>query len=581
FGERFGMPFPQARYDQVFVPGLGGAMENYGCVTWGDSLLFRNDPTYSEREVRASTLLHEMAHMWFGDIVTMRWWDDLWLNEAFAEWAANWACSAATEFTDKWASFLALSKVAGYRADRAPSTHPIRRDVADVAEAAAGFDAITYCKGASTLKQLVAYVGEDVFLAGLRSYFVRYAWGNATLDDLIAEIEGASGCDLRDWVLGWLETAGTDELSLRQGPEGYELLVQPPEGTTARPHRLDVGVYDGTDAGDLELREQVPVTVLGGSAAVPTDGPAATLLLVNDNDLTFAGVRPDKDNLVALVESAGRLPKAISRTVAVQTVWDGLTLATVTAADFVRCADAVLRREADDSVVEPFLMLAVQAAMFWAPDTEQSGLLETVADTALAVAERDASRGPIAVRALSRTATTAEQLAEMHRLAGDDVDLCWRVLTRGASLGRLDRDAVDSLTARDPDPDAAARVVLVEAAQPDAAAKAAAWAAVLDGRGVPMGMLGEFQAAFWQPGQAEVLAPYVERYAAAMEELSKVGMLAALGRTAVLFPLIGIDETGLAQLLAAARQDGISAIVRSTVQERADQLRRMLAARST
>src|SRR4029079_9977833 len=180
-----------------------GAMENYGCVTWSDAAIYRSSPTHGQREGRASILLHEMAHMWFGDIVTMRWWDDLWLNEAFAEWAANWATAADTEFTDKWAGFLTGAKLAGYRADRAPSTHPLRQEVRDVAQAAAGFDDITYWKGASVLKQLVAYVGEDAFVAGLRSYFAKHAWGNASLDDLVAELADACGRDLGRWVTGW------------------------------------------------------------------------------------------------------------------------------------------------------------------------------------------------------------------------------------------------------------------------------------------------------------------------------------------------------------------------------------------
>ena len=214
YGEQFAMAFPEPRYDQVFVPEFGGAMENYGCITWSDVFIFRDPPSYADREERALVLLHEMAHMWFGDMVTMRWWDDLWLNESFAEWACAWSAVRCTEFTDMWAQMLATEKQDAYAADAAPTTHPIRQELVDVATAAASFDAITYPKGAAVLKQLVAFVGEDSFLEGLRSYFAKYAWGNTTLDDLIAEIETASGRDLADWVEGWLETAGTDRLTL-------------------------------------------------------------------------------------------------------------------------------------------------------------------------------------------------------------------------------------------------------------------------------------------------------------------------------------------------------------------------------
>ncbi len=256
YGQRFDLPFPQRKYDQVFVPDMGGAMENWGCITWSDAFIYRSEPSYLERETRASVLLHEMAHMWFGDIVTMRWWDDLWLNEAFASWACAWAATAATPFTDTWASFLASRKLAGYGADMAPSTHPIRQPVRNVAEAAAAFDAITYPKGASVLKQLAAYVGEDAFVSGLRSYFSRHAWANAVLEDLITAIEQASGRDLAEWTRGWLDAAGTDRLVLEStGPNVVSIRATGPNGAQPRPHRLDVGVYDRED--DTLVRRQL------------------------------------------------------------------------------------------------------------------------------------------------------------------------------------------------------------------------------------------------------------------------------------------------------------------------------------
>ncbi|HEX6869492.1 MAG TPA: aminopeptidase N, partial [Micromonosporaceae bacterium] len=247
FGDRFGLAFPQRKYDQVFLPDMGGAMENYGCVTWSDSDIFRSVPTHVEREYRAMTLLHEMAHMWFGDMVTMRWWDDLWLNEAFAEWACYWAAEAATRFTDAWSGFLAADKIWGYSADMAPTTHPIRQPVNDVAAAAASFDGITYPKGASALKQLFAFVGEDVAVAGLRSYFAKYLWGNTRLSDLMRELELASGRDLTDWTTGWLDTAGTDRLSLAWSGGTATVHAEGPGGIPPRPHRLNVGCYDWSE----------------------------------------------------------------------------------------------------------------------------------------------------------------------------------------------------------------------------------------------------------------------------------------------------------------------------------------------
>jgi aminopeptidase N len=287
YGDRFAFPFPQHKYDQVFVPDMGGAMENYGCVTWSDVFVYRSTPTYTDRERRAVVLLHEMAHMWFGDIVTMRWWEDLWLNEAFAEWACHWAAEAATQFDDAWSSFLAGRKLAGYAADMAPTTHPIRQPVDDVAAAVASFDGITYPKGASVLKQLFAFVGESACVAGLRSYFAKYAWGNTTLADLMRELELASGRDLAGWTEGWLDTAGTDRLSLDTSSDGRTVLrATGPNGVMARPHRLDIGVYDwSTDGVSLVRRQLIALETARDATDVP-DVTNAALVLVNDDDLT-------------------------------------------------------------------------------------------------------------------------------------------------------------------------------------------------------------------------------------------------------------------------------------------------------
>ena len=290
FGEQFAMPFPQPRYYGALAPEMGGAMENYGCVTWSATFIYRDPPSYSERERRALVLLHEMAHMWFGDMVTMRWWDDLWLNESFAEWACGWAAVGCTEFTDMWARMLATEKQDAYAADAGPTTHPIRQELPDVATAEASFDDITYPKGAAVLKQLVAYVGEAAFVAGLRSYFRRHAWGNTTLDDLVAEVAEASGRDLTAWVEGWLETSGTDRLTLELEDGGLTLVAAPPEGRGPLPHRLLIGAY--ADRGDeLALVESLSVEVTGERTRVEP-GVEADLWLVNDDDLTFAVVHP-------------------------------------------------------------------------------------------------------------------------------------------------------------------------------------------------------------------------------------------------------------------------------------------------
>ena len=439
FGDRFGLPFPQRKYDQVFLPDMGGAMENYGCVTWSDAFIYRSAPTYNEREQRAAVLLHEMAHMWFGDMVTMVWWDDLWLNEAFAEWACYWAAEGATQFTDAWATFLAGEKLWGYSADMAPTTHPIRMPVDDVAAAMANFDGITYPKGASALKQLFAFVGEEACVAGLRAYFAKHAWGNTRLADLMSELEVASGRDLSAWTQGWLDTAGTDRLTLEVGPSGGAVLrASGPDGAPPRPHRLNIGVYDrATDGAALVRRQLIPVETAGTDTAVP-DIASAALLLVNDEDLSFAAVRPDESSRAAMVDSVAHLPAAISRAVAVTTAWDMLVWSDLAASEFVRCAAAVLPVEPVDGLIEPFLNLAVEAADSWSSDAVRDRLLEQVADVCLALADNP-TRRQVALRALAQTAVTDAQLTQLRELAGDDVDLRWRMLTHLAERDAADR----------------------------------------------------------------------------------------------------------------------------------------------
>jgi len=572
FGERFGLPFPQRRYDQVFLPDLGGAMENWGCVAWSDAFLTRGQPSHGERELRAVVLLHEMAHMWFGDLVTMRWWDDLWLNEAFAEWACHWAAEAATEHTDVWASFLANGKLRGYAADRAPSSHPIRQPAPDVATAAAGFDAITYSKGASVLKQLVAWVGEDAFVEALRSYFRKHAWGNASLDDLMAEVAAASGRDTAAWTRGWLGTAGTDVLALEDGV----LTATGPDGAAPRPHRLDVGAYV-RDGDGLALREVLAVETEGPATRLP-EIAAADLLLLNDGDLAFAVVRPDAASRDVLLARAPALPTAVGRTVAVTTAWQLVVLGELPAAAFVDCVDRVLATEPAGALVEPFLQLAVTAAGLWSPDADRDALLAAVADTCVTLAE-EPGRRRAAVRALARTATAGEQLAALDRLAGDDVDLRWARLRRRAALGLPVDDEVAALLGDDPDPDRAVSALLVRAASLDPAAKQEVWDAVRGLAGVPLGRLRDVQQAFWQPSQAELLAPYAERFVALLPSLGTGGMISSMATVGALFPVVGADAALLDRLQRAAAAPGLDPVVAQTVVVRSDELRRMLAAR--
>jgi aminopeptidase N len=574
FARVFAMPFPQRKYDHVFMPEYAGAMENYGCVTWSDVDLRRSAPTPAERERFAKILLHEMAHMWFGNLVTMRWWDDLWLNEAFAEFACNWAAEAATSYTDAWAGHLATGKLAAYLADQGPTSHPIRQPIRSVAEAESIFDAITYPKGASVLKQLMAYVGEASFTSGMGAYFARHAWGNTTLQDLIDALASASGRSLEEWRAGWLDTAGTDRLSLERDGDGFVLAARGPGGRP-RPQVLAVGAYARRDG--LERIALVAVEV--ASAATPVDlPPGADLYLINDDDLTFATTRPADGTRDTLLAAAAELPTAVSRGVAVATVWDMLVTGEATAAEAVRCLTAVLAVETSDSVIEPYLDRATAAAEKWAPDTERPALTAEVAAACRELA-RDPGRRQVALRAFAPTAGDHDQIAWLQAQAGDDLYLQWRVLARKAELGGDTAAEVEALLARDPDPEAWVQALTVRAAAPDAAGKRAAWQTLALDRNVPLGLVQDVATAFWRPGQDDLLAPYAERYLDLVPDLDRGGMIPAMVFTHMLFPLFGIDHAFLPRALASVRQ--ASPVVRKTLTERADLAQRMLRSRGT
>jgi aminopeptidase N len=462
----------------------------------------------------------------------------------------------------------------------APTTHPIRQPVDDVAAAVASFDGITYPKGASVLKQLFALLGEEACVAGLRGYFAKYAWGNTRLADLMGELELASGRDLAGWTAGWLDTAGTDRLSLETGTAGQTVLrAAGPHGIPPRNHRLDIGVYDQAQDGHSFVRRQlVPLETTGDATPVPNVTNAA-LLLVNDEDLTFASVRPDASSLRSMIDSAGRLPSAVSRGMAVTTAWDMLVWADLSAADFVRCVTAVLPHESVDGVLEPYLMLAVEAADSWSPTSRREELLAQVADVCVGIAENPARR-QAAVRALAQTAVTDDHLARLRALAGDDVDLRWRLLTRLAEIGSVEQQEVEQLAHEDPDPDAWVRVLAVDSARPEPAKKEATWNAIVEDHRVPMGSLGSIRRAFWRRSQDEILAPYAERYLQELPKLHLAGMIPALGISNALYPRAGVDATFPDKAVAAAAADGVSPAVSKTVVELTDRLNRMLRTRA-
>jgi aminopeptidase N len=436
----------------------------------------------------------------------------------------------------------------------------------------ANFDAITYVKGESVLKQLVAYVGEDAFVEGLRAYFRDHAWGNTRLADLMSAIGAASGRDLTGWTQDWFDRAGTDTLSLRGG----ELLASGPDGDQPRPHRLDVGSF--VRSGD----RLVPV----GLAPVETAGrrttlgplPEADLHLLNHGDHTFAAVRTDEASLRTMLEAAGGLPDPLSRALAVTTAWDMLLKGELSSDELLTCVLGVLRTERSAGVVEPFLALALQAAEQWSPAVAVPNQLARLAEVAAALAEHPEHRAA-ALRTLAACAAEETHFAVLDAAAADDVDLAWRVLVRRAALGDHDRAAVEALLERDPDPDAWVRALGVTAARADDDAKAEAWERIFGDRSVPAGPpLAALCRSFWRPVQHELLLPWTQRYLDEVVKLVGGGMLAAGGLVRSTFPTTG-DAAFLERARAVALEPDQNPTVRATLLAGADTLARVLRAR--
>ncbi|HEY6932470.1 MAG TPA: aminopeptidase N [Marmoricola sp.] len=568
FGERFAMPFPQRRYDQVFVPDMSGAMENWAAVTHSDELLYRSEPTQCERSLRAYVVLHEMAHMWFGDLVTMRWWDDLWLNEAFATWAGTWAAAGMPQFADIWAHTLILEKRRAYSQDMSPGTHPIRADVHDVDAALARFDPITYTKGMSVLRQLAAYAGEKLFVAGLGSYFERHQWGNTTLADLIGAIGEASGEDLAAWTEAWLDHAGTDVIALDDG----RLVVHRPEDGVVRPHRLDVASFaqDGTLVGSTELTLD--------ASGLEADLPDAAVHLLNAGDLTFAATRTDPASRAWLRRRAGELPDVTARTVAVMEAWDETARDGASGAELARCVLSVLETERNPDLSEHFLDLAREAVELWAAPEAAGELRERLATVAVAMAEDPACRRA-ALRTLAGCASGAEHFAVLEAHADDDPDLAWRVLTRKAELGEYDDAHLVALDARDPDPESWIYALAVRTAREDLAAKEAAWQALMVERRVPRTPGRELLVhSFWLPSQAELLRPFAQRYLAAVRAMEG-GLLATMSLAFTMYPWAVADEDFLAQAERVAQDPAVPPLAQQTLVRGNDLLARQLRSR--
>ncbi|WP_298460596.1 aminopeptidase N [uncultured Cellulomonas sp.] len=544
FEERFDRPYPFAKYDQLFVPEFNaGAMENAGAVTFRESYVFRSKVPEATVERRAVTILHELAHMWFGDLVTMRWWDDLWLNESFAEYASTLATAEATRWTTAWTTFSSLEKSWAYRQDQLPSTHPIVADIRDLADVEVNFDGITYAKGASVLRQLVAWVGTEQFFAGVRRYFAQHAYGNTTLRDLLVELEAASGRDLSAWSGLWLEQAGVTLLRPEITTDddgvvtGFAVLQEAPdEHPVLRPHRLAIGGYDVVQDGGttrLERTVRVELDVDGARTEVPdlVGRPRPALVLVNDDDLAYAKIRLDPQSLATATAHLGSFTASLPRTLVWAAAWDMTRDGELPGRDFVELVLANIAHETDSSVVLVLLRQLATTLELYVADEHRLAASAAAADRVWELAQA-APAGSDAqlqlVKAFSGRATTAEQVDVVARLhAGDvvlpgltiDTDLRWELLTALVAGGRADAAAIEDAIAADPTATGQRAAAAARAAIPTAEAKAAAWASMVEDDALPNALLETSIGGFTFVHDRELLLPYVDRYFDSLEHV--------------------------------------------------------------
>ncbi len=485
FSTAFAYPYPWGKYDQIFVPEYNlGAMENPGLVTFTESYISRGAATDAQRGARANTILHEMAHMWFGDLVTMRWWDDLWLKESFADYMGAHVSAAATRFTDAWARFANSRKAWAYRQDQLPTTHPIVADIPDLEAAKLNFDGITYAKGASVLKQLVAFVGADTFFAGSQRYFAEHAFGNTTLADLLAVLHVVSGRDLNAWSAAWLETSGVSTLSLESDASGNRFIVQDSGAVAPRPHRLRVGLYDLV-AGRLQRREQIELDVIADRT--PIAFAPADLVLINDDDLTYAKARLDDASLRTVTRALSTLDDDLARGL----VWSSLFNATrdgeLAAAHYLDIVRRHAPHETNASLLAATLANAAYTISHYVAEedvpSERAAWLEAThealqgatpgSDSQLSLARAFASAAAFD----GAHATTVRALLDGDAPAGlvVDADLRWQMLAALATTGHADTAEISAEHERDRTATGRTAEIRALASRPSADVRAEAW----------------------------------------------------------------------------------------------------------
>jgi aminopeptidase N len=534
FEEQFGCPYPFEKYDQLFVPEFNaGAMENAGAVTIMEGYVFRGKVTEAQVERRAITVLHELAHMWFGDLVTMRWWNDLWLNESFAEYMSHLAAVENTKFGHAWTTFASVEKSWAYRQDQLPTTHPIFAEINDLQDVEVNFDGITYAKGASVLRQLVAWVGPDEFMAGVGEYFRKHAWQNTELSDLMTELEKASGRDLDRWGQLWLETAGVNTLTpeLSVGEDGvissFAILQSAVASEpTLRPHRLAVGFYNLNAAGKLERVHREELDVDGEHTAVPALAglPRPDLVLLNDDDLAYAKVRLDPTSLTTATAHLKDFSESLPRTLVWGSAWDAARDGESPARGYVELILANIAEESDSSVILVQLRQLATTLTFYVAEEHKEATAAGAADRLWELAASVPAGSDAQLQFVKSYALLARSPGQLDNVSGllegsltlegltVDQDLRWELLASLVTGGRAGQEQIDAELEHDNTSTGQNAAALATAAIPTPEAKAAAWEAIVLKGELSNALQGSAVSGFTRVLDPSLLEPYSEKY---------------------------------------------------------------------
>lgn len=533
FEKQFDVPYPFAKYDQLFVPEFNaGAMENAGAVTITETYVFRANVTDFVRERRVITILHELAHMWFGDLVTMRWWNDLWLNESFAEYVSHVATVDATEWTDAWTTFATLEKGGAYVADQLPSTHPIVAEINDLEDVQVNFDQITYGKGAAVLRQLVAWVGQERFMAGVSSYLKKHAYSNTELPDLLTELEAQSGRALKSWSKLWLETAGVNTLrpNVKVNEAGiiesFEISQTAiPAHPSIRPHRMAIGFYNKVD-GALVRQHRVEIDVEAENTSVPelVGRQRPALILLNDSDLAYAKIRFDEESWKCAVEQLATVEDSLARALIWNSAWDSTRDGETPARDYIRMVLQNVGAETHSATLLTILRALSTAGKLYVSAENREGTWIEIANSLLTLA-REAEAGSDSqlqlVKSFALFARTPEQLGTLRAiLEGSealeglrvDTDLRWELLTGLAVGAQATESEIDSELAKDNTSNGQRFAAGARAALPSAAAKEKAWHQLVETDQLSNTLVSSASLGFSRVIDGETLTPFVQKY---------------------------------------------------------------------